>query len=86
MKVGQRLYINWVFSLMYFILIILGFSQEHGIRYGNVFISLLIASIICILPVETVIILLYLLFPFFNIFSVEIGSNSYFYVYVFIFI
>ncbi|MDT2791622.1 O-antigen ligase family protein [Enterococcus lactis] len=86
MKAGQRLYINWVFPLMYFILIILGFSQEYGIRYGNVFISLLIASIICILPVETVIILLYLLFPFFNIFSVEIGSNSYFYVYVFIFI
>ena len=86
MEVGQRLYRNWVFSLMYFILIVLGFSQEYGIRYGNVFISFLIAAILCILPVEIVIILLYLLFPFFNIFSIEIGSNSYFYIYIFIFI
>lgn len=81
-KIDEKMYICMVHSL----LVLLGISQFFGIEITNILISVSIAGLMLYLPADKQIIALFTAMPFFNLFSMQIGTTSIYYLYVIIYI
>lgn len=57
-----------------------------GIPVANIGISICIALIMCVCSIQQNIVMLFLLAPYFNMFSVQLGSTSLYYIYVLVYI
>lgn len=71
---------------MYILLILLGISQIYGIKLINILIFIVIATMVCICPLKSDVVILFLLVPFFNLLSLELGTTSFYYIYILIYL
>lgn len=74
------------YYILHFLLIILGTTQIAGASVANIGISICVAIIVCICPIQQNIVMLFLLAPYFNMFSVELGTTSLYYIYALVFL
>ena len=68
--------------LIHSLLILLGISQYLEISLLNIGISILIFILMIFYTIEIKVIILFILLPFFNLFSIRIGSTSLYYLYL----
>lgn len=73
------------YYILHFLLIMLGVTQIMGIPVVNIGISICIALIMCVCSIQQNIVMLFLLAPYFNMFSVQLGSTSLYYIYILVY-
>ncbi len=74
------------YYFLHFLLLMLGVTQIVGVPIANIGISVCIAIIICAYPIQLNIVMLFLLAPYFNMFSVELGTTSLYYIFALVYL
>ncbi|WP_352405040.1 O-antigen ligase family protein [Sporanaerobacter acetigenes] len=74
-----------LFLIVFSLLFALGISQIISISLGNLLFTILIGLVFVSVKIDQAFVLIFSLLPFFNFFTVQIGSTSLFYIFVIVF-
>lgn len=75
-----------IFVIEFILLIFLGISHVYSLTYVNLFITAIIFLLMLFTKIENLIVMLFIALPFFNLFNTNIGTISFYYIYIIIFI